>query len=629
MSSDKRSLRDEVLEKVVDERFQGVIEVDVIVPDTSVIIEGLISKRLFDKTLKTEKVLIHEAVMAELEAQANRGKETGLLGLEEVDNIRRACNDLNIILKFKGSRPGEFEIRHAKTGEIDNLIRQLALENNAWLVTADKVQSIASRARGCKVLLYEFPEQRHGLLIERFFDKTTMSVHLKEGCKPLAKKGFPGSWVLKELDMPLLNLEDLENLAKNIVEVATKEKQGFIELERRASTIAQVRDYRIVITKPPFSEAFEITAVKPLKKLSLEDYNLPKQLFERIDKQAEGILIAGSPGHGKTTFAQALAEFYNKKERIVKTVEAPRDLVLDKSITQYSLSHGSREEIKDILLLSRPDYTVFDELRNTPDFELFSDLRLSGVGMIGVVHATESVDAIHRFISRLELGVIPHVVDTIIFIKNGKVAEVLSLEITVKVPSGMTEADLARPVVSVYEFLTKKLKYEIYSYGEETVVVPVTQRVEKPVYKLAAKAIKQEFNKIVKQLEVEIVGDNKAIVYIPNKDISKVIGSKGARITKLEKVVGLSIDVKPLESLEKITNTREVSFSFKKTGKSLVLFFDEKLASKDVAFYDNNEFIASIALSKKSTIKLKTGSALWRNIVKALNNKTLKAFVSE
>jgi len=38
----------------------------------------------------------------------------------------------------------------------------------------------------------------------------------------------------------------------------------------------------------------------------------------------------------------------------------------------------------------------------------------------------------------------------------------------VKVPSGMTEADLARPVVTVKDFETNKLEYELYSYGEET-----------------------------------------------------------------------------------------------------------------------------------------------------------------
>ena len=82
-------------------------------------------------------------------------------------------------------------------------------------------------------------------------------------------------------------------------------------------------------------------------------------------------------------------------------------------------------------------------MRNTKDFQLFGDMRLAGVGMVGVVHGTSPVDAIQRFLGRIEMGVIPQIIDTVVFIKNGAVFKVLSLKMVVKVPSGMTEADLA------------------------------------------------------------------------------------------------------------------------------------------------------------------------------------------
>ena len=58
----------------------------------------------------------------------------------------------------------------------------------------------------------------------------------------------------------------------------------------------------------------------------------------------------------------------------------------------------------DILLLVRPDYTIFDEVRRAQDFEVFADMRLAGVGMVGVVHASSPLDAIQRFMGRVELG---------------------------------------------------------------------------------------------------------------------------------------------------------------------------------------------------------------------------------
>ena len=96
------------------------------------------------------------------------------------------------------------------------------------------------------------------------------------------------------------------------------------------------------------------------------------------------------------------------------------------NITQYAISHGDAQEIHDILLLSRPDYTIFDEMRNTDDFKLFADMRLAGVGMVGVVHATNPIDAIQRFLGRIEMGVIPQIIDTVVFIKNGEIKRVLS-----------------------------------------------------------------------------------------------------------------------------------------------------------------------------------------------------------
>ena len=48
------------------------------------------------------------------------------------------------------------------------------------------------------------------------------------------------------------------------------------------------------------------------------------------------------------------------------------------------------------------------------------------------------------------------------------------MTLTVKVPSGMTEADLARPLVEVRDFESGAIEYEIYTYGDENVVVPVS-----------------------------------------------------------------------------------------------------------------------------------------------------------
>jgi ATPase len=459
--------------------------------------------------------------------------------------------------------------------------------------------------------------------IEKFFDANTMSVHVREGVHAMAKKGKPGEWSFDKVSDKPLSAEAVEEMAGEIIENAQSRTDSFVDIDRAGSTIAQVARYRIVILRPPFSDGWEITAVRPVKTLSLSDYEMSEKLKKRISEQAEGVLIAGAPGMGKSTFSQALAAYFAEQGKIVKTVEAPRDLVVPDNVTQLALSRGSPEEVHDILLLSRPDYSLFDEMRNPKDFELFADLRLAGVGMVGVVHGTDPMDAIQRFIGKLDLGVIPHVIDTVVFIKNGSINKVLGIKMEVKVPSGMTEADLARPVVVIFDFETNKHVAEIYSYGEETVIVPVREEKATGAKRLAAEHIKRYFRQIVDHVDVDVVSDHKAIVHVPEKFIPQIIGAGGKRIQQIEEELGISIEIaehtgKGKGKSESQPSTADnIPFQMTTKGKTLIFSVPVSYVGKDINLYAANEHIGTFNVDKHGNVYIKKNSGLGKAVLDA------------
>jgi ATPase len=463
-----KAIRAEIKEDVFD-----LGDKKIVVPDTSVIIDGRVTDLISEKKLSGVKIVIHKATVGELEHQANQGKEIGFSGLAEIKLLREIAKENNIELEFQGERSTELMVRAAKLGEIDASIRELAKSLGAMLLTSDKVQSEVARAEGINVIYLEPRKYLRELSFKQYLTPETVSLHFKEDTIPMAKIGKPGQVRLIEVGETKTTRDEIETMIKEIIDTARSDSKSYFEIDSKGAAVIQLREFRIAIARPPFSDGIEITIVRPIYKASLDDYKLSSKLRERLLGSAEGIVICGSPGSGKSTFTAALAEMYMKRGKIVKTIESPRDLQVPDEITQYSALDGSFEKTGDILLLVRPDYTIYDEMRKTTDFKVFTDLRLSGIGMVGVVHATRPIEAIQRFIGRVDLGMIPQVVDTVIFIKEGQIRKVMELKMKVKIPYGMRDRDLARPVVQVCDFETGRVEWELYKFGEETVSVRI------------------------------------------------------------------------------------------------------------------------------------------------------------
>ncbi len=325
-------------------------------------------------------------------------------------------------------------------------------------------------------------------------------------------------------------------------------------------------------------------------------------------------MVSGAPGSGKTTFSQALVEFYHKQDKIIKTIESPRDLMVPDSVVQYSFTHGSHDELRDILLLSRPDYTIYDEVRNTPDFELYKDLRLTGIGMIGVIHATKPVDSIQRFLGTIEIGIIPQVLDTVIFIDGGKITEILQLELTVKVPAGMNSEDLSRPVIVISSFFENKPLYEIYSFGEQVVVIPLDKidagmpdKKKKNMHKYAKDLIDQKLSLLIPWgFLSKIQSDERIDIFIPKKNKASIIGRAGKNIMDIEKQMGFQIGVHTLEDLPLL----DVKTNLKKRNNQMTILFPKHMIEHPITIMIGDDILqgktndrAELIIKKKALVR--------------------------
>ncbi len=593
-----------------------------IVLDTSVIINGQISKEVESGILKDHEIIIPVAVIDELQSQASQKKEQGFIGLEEVKKLQALTKEFEISLKFDGNRPSADDVRLSGRGRIDALIKDIAKENNAPLYTSDKVQALVSEAEGIEVKFQEPDVKQSELEFLRFFDSETMSIHLKEGLKPKAKKGQPGSFNLVEVDDKILTRNYLHKITKQIMDIAKMNNTSNIEISKPGALVIQHMDYRIAITQQPFSEGYEITIVHPIVCLKLDDYNLSEKLLSRISERAEGIIISGPPGSGKSTLASSIADYYNKQGKIVKTFESPRDLQVDAGVTQYTRLDGSFENSADILLLVRPDYTIFDEVRRREDFGIYSDLRLAGVGMVGVIHANSPIDAIQRFIGKIELGIIPSVIDTVIFVKDGKVSKVYELELKVKVPSGMIEQDLARPVIEIRDFEEHTLEYEIYTFGEENVIVPVSKKAKKiGIEKLAEEKISDTFRRFDPNVEVEILSENSIKVKVDKQNISSIIGRGGSTIKDLEKTLQVHIDVVEKDSYELTNSNSGLPFDFSESRTFMTLTVEKQHAGFNANIYVNDNYLTSSRIGRNGQIKIPKRSSISKRLMKVANSK--------
>ena len=588
----------------------------ILVPDTSVVIDGRVTALIEKGEYRDATIIIPEAVFAELEAQANQGREIGFSGLAELQRLCVLAKQGRITLQYVGERPKLEQVKLAAGGEIDAMIRAVAIEHGATFLTSDYVQAEVARAKGLDVvyLKSETTDNFAPLQIDEFFDENTFAVYLKERVAPCARKGTIKESRLVQIREAPANEYELRAIAQECLERAKRHPDGFVEVEMPGVTVSQIGSMRITTTRPPFSDGIEVTVVRPTREVSFESYNFAAALKDRLKEGSGGMLIVGTPGSGKSTLEQNIAIYLGGQNFIVKTIESPRDLMVPDSITQYTALDGSIAATGEVLTLLRPDYVIFDEMRRSEELSVFADLRLSGIKVIGGLHAKSALDAMIRLSSLVDLNLIPQIVATMVFVKTGDISEIYNVSTGFGVPKALEQIGdpQIRPIVRLTNIITQETAAEAFRYEGEVMVTPASglpkvspvvvpkaapapvptpspapkapapavpeppavqeERSAPPVHTMPTyevtddnpawivleKEIQNEIRRFTEgDIVVRMITDTKAAVYIDDSDVPAAIGKAGKNIAAVVSKVGVGIDVRPLSDLP----GREVLFN--------------------------------------------------------------------
>jgi len=644
----------------------------ILVPDTSVLIDGRITSMIKAGEYKGSTIIVPEAVIAELEAQANNGREIGFSGLNELQQLSRMAEEKTIELKFSGVRPSLEQVKLASGGEIDAMIRNIAIENSARFITSDFVQAEVARAKGLDVI-YLKPQVSDfvPLGIDQFFDEHTIAVYLKERVCPSAKKGTINDMKLVKIREQPTSEYELRALAQEILERAKRDPDGFIEVEKRGITVVQIGSMRIAIARRPFSDGMEITAVRPIVDVALKDYTKADIITKRITSEKRGLIIVGSPGSGKTTLAQSVATYLSDSGFVVKTMEAPRELQVPDQITQYTMLDGSMSNTADVLLLVRPDFVIFDELRKNEDFNVFADMRLAGLGMVGVIHANGVQDAVQRFSDRVDFSVLSQIINTIIFVRQGVITKIYDVDFTIKVPEGMANEMHIRPVTIVTDHETGELVIDVFRYDGETIVMPMTavtiaakkasqviqsvgvpagsvssirspiqvpdiipakENEERPGWKLMEKDIQREIGRYTEGfVDVQMMSDTKAVVFIDDKDVPAAIGKGGKNISAIVNKIGIGIDIKPRSEFDRQQVQPQKSEAEFNLGSGIKIQTDKKQltivapeqSGKIVDVFAGKEYLFTATVNETGEIHLAKNSSIAQEMIRRYQNSEI------
>ena len=167
-------------------------------------------------------------------------------------------------------------------------------------------------------------------------------------------------------------------------------------------------------------------------------------------------------------------------------------------------------------------------------------------------------------------------------------------------------------MIVVRDFESGQAEYELYSYGEQIVVMPVSRDDKKPSWTLASREIEKEISHHVRgPFQVEMLTDSSAVIHVPHEEAARVIGKAGKNIDQIEKSLGLHIDVRTKDQ-PAMTAPR-----LEETAKHLIIWL-EGMAGESVDVFVGSEPVFTATVGRRGDIRVAKSSEMAKRIIKRI-----------
>ena len=185
----------------------------------------------------------------------------------------------------------------------------------------------------------------------------------------------------------------------------------------------------------------------------------------------------------------------------------------------------------------------------------------------------------------------------------------------------MTQDDLARAVIVITEHPSSEPKFEIYTFGDQVVVVPVSQEQDSQSSEETKARVADEISNFLgtNHVEVKMKGSGKAVVRVPEPMMARLIGRKGASISELERKLKVRLDVEANEP------DKDDKVDIVPLVKNRIIYLDTGKKNSSVNIYIDDILVLQAISSNKGIVRIKADSGAGSAIYKAIKGgKSLK-----